>query len=238
MIDIHAHILPGVDDGARDIDESVEIVRWLHHQGVERVIATPHYIVDTEYSSPKEINTLLLEELKSKLKGEGVEVELALGNEIYIDREVISLLRSDTISSMAGGSYLLVELPINDVFLNYEDYLQALISMGYKVILAHPERYVIMQKDYKKLCELCEMGVLLQCNLRSILGSYGKKPEHLIKKLAKEKRIFALASDTHRVGKVDYLKIARQRLKKYYNERELEQLLTLNPGKVLTNTLR
>ena len=85
MIDAHSHILPGIDDGARTLADSIEIVKWLVGQGVTDVIATPHYVDETNFVSPRAKNLKLLSDLRKKLKTEGVKVEIHLGNEIYIN---------------------------------------------------------------------------------------------------------------------------------------------------------
>ena len=233
MIDIHSHIIPGVDDGARNFEDSVQIVRWLASQGVTDVIATPHYVYETDYVSPRAQNLQLLEGLKDRLVDEGVDVKVYLGNEIYIDRDIARLIRAGEMSTMADSEYLLVELPLNDEYSDWEDILIDLMNRGYQVILAHPERYEIVQKDYEIVKRLHEAGILLQCNLASLVGRYGKRAQKIIRKIAKDKMIFALGSDVHRRGRSDYLVLAQKKLARYYDARELNQLLVVNPSKIL-----
>ena len=235
MIDIHTHILPGVDDGARNFDESVEIIKWLSRQGVTNIIATPHFINETDYISSRNNNLKILDKLRKILVGQNIKTKVFLGNEIYIDPNIDGLIKTRKISPLADSKYILVELPINGEFPNYEDYLFDLMQKGYKVILAHPERYVIVQEDFEVVENICNLGVYLQCNIRSILGHYGKDAERVVRKLAKEKMIFAFASDTHRVGSSDYITMAQKKLSRYYNERELSQVLTINPGRIWFN---
>ena len=189
MIDVHSHILPGIDDGARTFEHSVEIVRILANQGVTEIIAAPHFVNDSIYMSSKADNAKLLKELQRRLEEESIDVKLHLGNEIYIERNIKELLKKRQITTMAGGAYLLIELPLNDEFPNYNDIFGELMNSGYKVLLAHPERYAFCQEDFEKLMELYEMGVLLQCNLGSILGKYDKHAKKTLIRLAKEKMI-------------------------------------------------
>ena len=234
MIDIHSHILPGVDDGARTFDDSIAIADWLVRQGVTDLIATPHYIDETIYVSPRATNLELMDELQRRLGASGIHLNLYLGNEIYICENIAELVEAGKMSPLAGSDYLLVELPLNGDFPNYEDHLCALMGIGYKVILAHPERYATVQEDYQKVLDLYEDGILLQCNLRSILGTYGKEAERTVKRLAKDRLIFTFGSDTHRPGRMDYLTLALKKLGKYYNERELNQVLEANPRMILS----
>lgn len=233
MIDIHSHILPGVDDGARNFEDSVQIVRWLASQGVTDVIATPHYVNETEYVSPRARNLQLLEGLRDRLVDEGIDVKIYLGNEIYIDRDIAKLIRAGEMSTLADSEYLLVELPLNDEYPDWEDILMDLMDRGYRVVLAHPERYAIVQEDYEIVKRLYDAGILLQCNLASLVGRYGRRAQKVIRKLAKDKMIWALGSDVHRRGRSDYLVLAQKKLAKYYDARALNRLLTVNPGKIL-----
>lgn len=235
MIDIHTHILPGIDDGARILMEGVEIVRELAEQGVTDIIATPHYVNETIFMSPKEKNLELLERLRAKLVDEGIETKIYLGNEIYIDDKILDLIKAGKISTLADSRYLLVELPLDNEYQNYEDFLRELIENGYKVILAHPERYLIVQKNEEILGNLAEIGVLFQCNFGSLIGKYGKSAMKMVRKLAKEKMIFAFGSDAHHQGKNGYLGLAYKKLAKYYTKTELKEILVDNPGKILAN---
>lgn len=233
MIDIHSHILPGIDDGARSLEESVEIVQELATQGVTSVVATPHYITDTMYTSTRRDNIELLTRLKQAIADAGIDVKAFLGNEIFIDINIAELLRRKVISTLADSEYLLVEFSLNEIYPNYADILGNLMELGYKVILAHPERYALTQRDYGALEDLCEMGVLLQCNLNSFIGKYGKTTERLAMRLAKENRIFAFGSDIHHAHGDNSLLKAQKRLKKYYNKAGLERVLVKNPAKII-----
>ena len=179
MIDIHSHILPGIDDGARTLTESVEIVKELAGQGVTAIIATPHYITESIYTSPRSKNEKLLGELREAVKVAGVKVRLELGNEIYMDGKIEQLLQNKLISPLAGGKYLLVELPMSGEYPSFRDILLELIYDGHKVVLAHPERYTSFQKDYDQIDDLSELGVLMQCNLGSFLKQYGRKAQKI-----------------------------------------------------------
>ena len=233
MIDTHSHILPGIDDGSRDIAESIAMVQKLVSQGVTDIIATPHYMDGTTFVSPRKKNLKLLEELKQALVDEGVKVNLYLGNEIFIDEKIPKLVKASKISPMADSKYLLVELPLDDEFPNYEGYLQDLINCGFKVVLAHPERYTIIQENYEIVKNLSKMGVLMQCNVGSFVGRYGKQAKKTIKRMAKDKLIFMLGSDIHRCGRHDYIAMAQKKLTKYYSEHELRWIMTGNAKKII-----
>lgn len=233
MIDIHSHILPGVDDGARTFDDSINIVNELVSQGVTDIIATPHYVDETKYTVERKKHLELLAELREGLASEGINANLFLGNEIYINEKIPKLIESDVVSTLADSKYVLVELPLNNEYQNYEDVFSDLMEREYKVVLAHPERYEIAQEDYQILKDLCEIGVLLQCNLGSVTGKYGKGAQKLVKRLAKDKMIFAFGSDIHHCNNNDFVIRAQKKLSKYYDDKELEQVLVKNPEKIL-----
>ena len=233
MIDIHSHILPGVDDGAADLDASVKLVRELASAGVTDIIATPHYVDETNYVSEVSANSKILKKLKTRLKKEKINVGIFLGNEIYISNRILGLLTDEAIAPLADSKYLLVELPLSGEFPSYYDVLLELIREGYKVILAHPERYATFQKDFDLVLGLHDMGVLMQCNIGSFVGHYGKAARKVAEKLAKNDMIFAVATDIHHPRGDKFMPTAIKRLSKFYGTFELEDILEKNPRKIL-----
>lgn len=233
MIDIHSHILPGVDDGSRDFETSVEMVKWLGRQGFTDVVATPHYVDETDYTVSSVKNATLVAKLRSELEKAGVNVNIYLGNEIYICRDIEKLIERQEITGINGSKYLLIELPMSGEFPNYEDIFLELMQRGFKVILAHPERYESFKEDFDLIVNLHECGVLFQCNLGSLVDRYGKKARKVLIKMLKNKMVFAFGSDLHRPGGTDYLIAARKKLAKYLDEQELDEVLVRNPAQIL-----
>ena len=233
MIDIHNHLLYGIDDGSKSLEDSVDILENLYIIGYTDIILTPHYISHTKYSSSRKNNLILLDTLKKSLKEKGIEINLYLGNEIYINHHIGDLLDHEEISSLNNSKYLLIELPMNGEY-DYMDVFEDLIYDGYKVILAHPERYHAFQRDFDKIYELEEIGVYFQCNIESILGSYGKGAIKMVKRMFKEKKVSFLATDIHH-KKRDYGKFdrARKKIRKYLSSSELDELLIKNPSKII-----
>ena len=146
MIDIHSHLLYGVDDGCKTIEESIEILKDLECLGYTDIVLTPHYIANSKYTSSKKDNEKKLNALKNELQKRQIHINLYLGNEIYIDEKIDSLLKDKKITSLNDSDYLLIELPMSGEFPGYEDILFDLISKGKKVILAHPERYFALRR--------------------------------------------------------------------------------------------
>lgn len=235
MIDIHSHLLFGVDDGSRTLEESVHVIKKLSEVGYTDIILTPHYINDSTYVSTREENLDVLKRLKVGLIRNNVNVNLYLGNEIYIDSEIANLLKNNIISSLNDTKYLLIELPMSGENEIYYDVFLDLINMGYKVILAHPERYISFQKDFNKIYELKELGVLLQSNVGSILGDYGRGAKKTIKRLLKENLITFMGTDIHH-NKEEYTFVlkAKKKMGKYLTQKQINNIFE-NNAKVLLN---
>jgi len=233
MIDLHSHVLPGIDDGAKTFDDSLVLLKELADFGMTDVVATPHYVDETTYISSSAENAGLLKELQKKLDENKIAVRVHLGNEIYITPRILKLIKDGEISTLGGSKYLLVELPMSGEFPSYEDIILELIRDGYKVILAHPERYNSFQKDFSLVQELFDMGVIFQCNLGSFAGQYGGTVKKLAVKLAKADMIFALGSDIHHPKGIKFWNKALKKVSKYYDEIELDEILITNPRKIL-----
>ncbi len=235
MIDIHSHLLFGVDDGSRTLEESVHVIKKLSEVGYTDIILTPHYINDSTYVSTREENLDVLKRLKVGLIRNNVNVNLYLGNEIYIDSEIANLLKNNIISSLNDTKYLLIELPMSGESEIYYDIFLDLINMGYKVILAHPERYISFQKDFNKIYELKELGVLLQSNVGSVLGDYGRGAKKTIKRLLKENLITFMGTDIHH-NKEEYTFVlkAKKKMGKYLTQKQINNIFE-NNAKVLLN---
>lgn len=234
MVDIHNHMLYGVDDGSKTIEESIEVLRDLEKVGYTDIILTPHYIPYSGYSNPRSDNLVRLEKLKRELKNKDIDLNLYLGNEIFIDDSIYELLEKDVISSLNNTNYLLVEIPMSGEFAGYQEIFKYLMTKGFKIVLAHPERYTTFQEDYNKVKELDDMGVYFQCNLDSLVGKYGPRAESLVKRMLMENRISFLATDIHQ-KKHDYTKWkeARQVALQYVSREVFNTLVNDNPSMLI-----
>lgn len=229
MTDVHSHILFGIDDGSRTILESIELLKKLKSVGFNNVILTPHFILDSTYNSNYESNIKIYNELKERLISENIDINIYLGNEIFIDKNVPTLLEKNIITSLNGTKYVLVEFPMHNKLLNIEDMLYEIRSKGYEVVIAHPERYDAFKEDYSIVDTLREDGFLFQSNYSSILGYYGKDSIKLLKYMLKRHYIDFLGTDIHRIEKTyvidNFKKIEKHIIKvtgsEYYNKIQL-----------------
>ncbi len=199
MTDIHSHILFGVDDGSRSVEESILLLKKLKSVGFDKVILTPHFIVDSSYHSTYEENYYRYRILLDKIEEVALDIDIYLGNELFIHEKLGEMLDNGTITCLNDTKYVLVEFPLHQKILNLESILFAIQSRGYRVIIAHPERYDFLKKNYSLVDVLRKDGFLFQSNYSSIIGGYGKESEKLIKYMLKKHYIDFLATDIHRI---------------------------------------
>ena len=231
MIDFYSHILPNIDDGSKNMEETIELLEEAQKAGFTKIISTSHYM--EQYYETTEKNRL---ELIKKIQQKDQGVEIFPGSEIYITDELVEVLKEKKASPINNSKYVLFELPLNVKEIGAKEVVYRLIENDYIPIIAHPERYSYVQQDINYIEELTQMGALLQANYGSIIGMYGSKAEKTVKKLLKNNSIQFLGSDVHRPGQV-YEKMPKiiKKLKKIIPEDKLEELTTLNPQKVLNN---
>lgn len=232
MIDFHSHILPGIDDGAKNLEQSIAMVNEAKKVGFTKIISTSHYM-ENYYECNEKNRKELLEQVQKNVNG----IELCLGNEIYITNNIIELLQNGQASSINGTKYVLFEFPlITTRPMNDKEVIYRLVENGYIPIIAHPERYPFIQENPDYLFELEEMGALFQANYGSIIGMYGLKAKKTLKILLKSNLVSFFGSDVHRPEQV-YNKMPKiiKKLKKIISNEEFEEFTEINPEKVLKN---
>lgn len=198
MIDMHNHILYGIDDGCKTIEESIETIRNMKSVGFNTIVLTPHYIEDSSFKANNNLKLQKLEILKEELLKNNIDVNLFLGNEIFINESINDLIINKEIRSINNTRYILIELPFNNQILNLDDYLYELKLKGYKIIIAHPERYTYFKDNYEEARKLYDSGVLFQVNYGSIIGQYGSSSLKLVKKLLKDDMVNFISTDIHK----------------------------------------
>ncbi|MDD3341513.1 MAG: hypothetical protein PHN72_04940 [Bacilli bacterium] len=197
MFDIHAHILNGIDDGSKSIEESLAILTKLKKLGFSAVVATPHYMDGSSYVANNKTKVANIKKIYKKLKEKKLDIELYLGNEVFILDELEDYIKNEEISSINDSKYILIELPFALYPVHLEEYIFKLISHNWIPIIAHPERYAYFQKDPSKMVPLIEQGVLFQSNFASMIGRYGSKAKEALIYLLKHNMVHFLATDIH-----------------------------------------
>ena len=231
MIDFHSHILPGIDDGSRSIEETKNLLLEAKNIGITKIISTSHYAIDC-FETPE----YKREELIKQLNSENKYPEIILGSEIFLTYNIIDLLKEYKASPINKTNYILFELPLKEQFLNLKDLINKLKENNYKLILAHPERYYVIQKNFNYLLELKEMGIIFQSNYASILGYYGLNAKLILKKMLKNNLVSLLGSDVHRENTI-YPRIPRaiKKIKSIITEEYFKDISENNALKILNN---
>lgn len=235
MIDMHTHILPNIDDGSESMEETIRMLKEAKEAGFTDIITTSHYI-ENSYDITKRERKNIINEIKSKLDIENINIKLYNGAEAYISNNIYELIEKEELPTLNNSKYLLMELPMNNKVLYLENVIYSLESKGITPIIAHPERYSYVQKDIIFVEELVERGVLFQANYGSIIGKYGNDASKSVKKLLKKKLIHFLGTDTHKSNSIyTQMNIILKKLEKITGKEYLELLSVINPEIVINN---
>jgi len=194
-VDLHSHLIPGIDDGSASMEESLLLLKGIEALQYQKVITTPHIMLDAYKNTPQIINEGL-DSLRKAAKAEGIEVEIEAAAEYYLDDGFYDLLEKGDMLTI-NGEYLLFETSYVSKPLQLEEMIFEIGAAGYRPLMAHPERYRYI-KDYKKeYGRFKELGVMFQVNLNSFGGHYGRDAKHKAEFLSQEGMIDFLGSDVH-----------------------------------------
>lgn len=196
MIDIHNHILIGVDDGPKNKEETIELLKQAKSEGVNEIIATPHHLSPTfNNDCPKVLSKI--NELTAMEEIQELNIKIYPGQEIRITDQILPGLKNGSILSLNHSKYLLIELPSNGVPHYTERLFYELLSQGYVPIIAHPERNKGIVQDLDKLYQLVKAGALSQLTSSSLAGDNGKKIQKLSIQMIDNHLTHFIASDAH-----------------------------------------
>ncbi|WP_026520533.1 CpsB/CapC family capsule biosynthesis tyrosine phosphatase [Butyrivibrio sp. FCS006] len=236
-IDIHCHILPGVDDGSPDMATSLEMLRIADKNGITHLILTPHHKPMHHNVSPQH-NAAYRKKLQEAAKEAGIKAKLFSGNEIYYSDETMEELMEGKICSLAGSDYVLVEFHPTNPYKAIQNAVSRVQAAGFIPIIAHVERYSDIVSHPARVKDLIEMGSLIQVNASSIMGKYGFGISHFTKKLLKEELVHFVASDAHDTGRrAPNLLDCRNYVERKYGEDYGKKLFFTNPANVIRNEL-
>ncbi|MBD3800199.1 MAG: capsular biosynthesis protein [Campylobacterales bacterium] len=201
--DLHSHLVPGIDDGAKDLEASLNLVRSLYDLGYRRLITTPHIMM---HRFPNSRDTILrgLDTLRSAVDAEGIPVTIDAASEYYVDEHFRELIGKGELLTF-GENEVLFELSYIIPPVDLDTIIFELQSCGYQPVLAHPERFLYMHKDEEAYPRLREKGVRFQVNINSLGGYYSKPVEKAARRLMDEGWITYLGSDTHHRRHIDAL---------------------------------
>lgn len=196
MIDLHFHILPGIDDGAKTIEESIAIATKAAADGIKTIVATPHH-KNGSYENPKSKIIQEVESLNARLAEEGIDIKILPGQETRIFGEIVEAFEADELQTVNNSPYLLIELPSNHVPSYTGQILFELQVKALKPIIVHPERNAAIIEHSDTLYHLVKKGSLTQVTASSILGDFGKKIQRFSFDLIEAGMAHLIASDAH-----------------------------------------
>jgi len=235
MIDLHVHLLPGVDDGPATLDETGEMCRLAAADGIHTVVATPHQ----RHELWPEVKRGVLETVFRKVQKVRGKLALALGAEIRVDSELlgeVDRLPEGELLSLASSSYLLLEFPSIMSTVEPRSLVHELVIGGWRPVLAHPERIPWLAEDPALLVELAGRGALLQLTAMSVTGELGRGPLECSSFLLDEDLAHFVASDAHDPRtRPPRLSDAYRLIAQGWGEERSQRLTVLNPGAVLEN---
>lgn len=194
-VDVHSHLLPGLDDGVRSLNESLQILLSLQKMGYKKVITTPHINSNYQNSDSKIINTLAT--LKSYLKQKKVNIDVDTAAEYMLDSNLLKAVRNKETLLTFGSKFLLFETSFSEKISRLEEFISISVSNGYLPVLAHPERYPYIQNDLRIATEIFNQGAIFQINIRSLSNGYSIKARQTARKLVDRGLIHMLGSDCH-----------------------------------------
>ena len=237
MVDIHCHIIFGIDDGSQSLEESINILKLAYKNGVTDIVFTPHYIEGSSYNANNSKKNERLEIIKEEIKKQGIDINLYLGNEVMTTPSMLNLIDEEEISVINNTKYILMELPMNNTVNYLDDLIFKLRNAGFIPIIDHPERYMQIKEDYTRALEWVRKGALLQSNLGSLYERYGKESKKAIYKLLDCNAISFLSSDIHHDNQTVYNRIdeLKKELIKKYGADYTSKLFRENALKVLNN---
>ena len=236
MFDLHSHLLPGIDDGAPDLDTSFAMARAYVNQGVECTACTPHILPGLYHNTGPQIRQAV-QELQVRLDDAGIPLKLVAGADNHIVPDFTGGLKSGQLLTLADSAYVLVEPPHHVAPARLEDLFFEILLEGYVPVLTHPERLSWIESKYDIIEKLAGHGVWMQITSGSLLGSFGRRPRYWAERMLEEGLVHILATDAHNMGPrpPDLLR-GRMQAEKLAGSEEARHLTVTRPQGVLMNT--
>ena len=205
MIDLHNHILPGVDDGAKTMEESIEMLRYAEEQGITDVVNTVHFQhpkmdgknTDFDYISS------VRDKLVDKMSEENIDIKIHLGAEVFFNFNLLDIL-DNQLNTFCNGKYMLIEFNTHQFPKDFDKHLYDLAISGVTPIIAHPERYKPVQNNIDIIEKLINSGCVIQIDAGSILGHFGKNCKTAAEIMLKRNMVHVIGSDSHGTGKRNF----------------------------------
>ncbi|MBN2696055.1 MAG: hypothetical protein JXR38_00780 [Bacilli bacterium] len=222
MIDIHTHILPFIDDGAKDMETSLRMIEESAAIGVTDLFLTPHFMKSRNYLSLASENQMIFEKLQAAVKAKKISIELHLGNEVFYTIDSIRDIREGLILPLGNSKLILIEFSLGDDHEAIDEAIHNMTSMGYTPVIAHPERYDYLEfkRDFSVIKK---MGALIQVNASAVIGKAGHEQHKTVLKLIKKGYADFVASDIH-ASRQNYMREAYDFISHKFGKDKAERL--------------
>ena len=205
-VDVHSHFIPGIDDGAETMEDSVAMIAGMQGLGYSKVITTPHVMSDYYRNSSDDIRRGC-DAVREALRKENIDVEIECAAEDYLEAELMAKVKAKDLLTF-GENYVLFELPFIGEPANFSSVVFEMQLAGYQPVLAHPERYGFWHNDISKYQELADKGILLQLNMNSLTGHYSPAVKKIAAEMVQNDLISLVGSDCHNIRHIDLMKRA------------------------------
>lgn len=232
FIDLHCHFLPGIDDGAQTVEESIRLCRGLFRLGFDTVVATPH-IRSAMFENTKADLIATYNSFIKTIEDVPEIPKISLAAEYYFNDVFWHLFEKDEVLLYSRSTAMLVEFPIEQVPLNVEHRLFKMSVRGIQPVLAHPERYIPLLKSTQPIHRMLETGLLALLDIKALVGKQGNRTKRAAERMLEEGVFFAASTDAHHPEDIVLIERGIERLKNIVGEDEMYELLISNPQQLL-----
>ncbi len=235
MIDLHSHILPGVDDGAVSLAQALDMAQMAVADGIQVMACTPHFMPGVYNNEVRDI-AYRVEQFARELSANGVDLQVVLGADAHIRPDFVDVLRAGQLPTLNGTRYVLFEPPHDIMPQRLDDLLHNILMAGYVPILTHPERLRWIERNYAMIQQLAAGGVWMQVTAGSLMGKFGRRPLYWAQRMLAEGLISILATDAHNTtSRPPLLAEAAAIAEAELGVGEAENLVVVRPRCVLEN---
>ena len=235
MIDLHCHLLPGIDDGSPDMPTSIRMAKLALSDGISQIACTPHIFPGIYENTAKSIRNAT-ERLRLALQDAGVPLQLHYASDTHMMPELISRLQQKTVPTFNGGRYFLLEPPHRVAPPHFEEFVFKVVASGYMPIITHPERLHWVDDHYPVFKRMAENGVWMQITSGSVTGRFGKKAQYWAERMLDDGIVHILATDAHNLGRRAPLMMEAVEVSgRWVGREEAKRLVEERPAAVLSN---
>lgn len=235
MIDLHCHLLPGIDDGSKSLEQSLQMLHYAVNAGITKIVCTPH-ITPGRYDNSLDNLRPVFEKIKTEIKRQSIPIEIGLAAEMRFDPVIVEMVNRETLPFLGeydGERLLLLEFPHTHIPPGYEKLIKWLADKGIRILIAHPERNRSVLHDIEKLTPLLKMGCLVQITGGSLTNVFREDSRKCAVELLKRGWVNVIASDAHNVqARCPELEPARLKAEKIVGEKESFEMVLGRPEKI------